>query len=152
MRIVSPIRVTIYTPCERIAQAVEMELAVRTDIDLIGAGATPGGALLLARHSDVLLIQYALPDDLLAQIIAAVRAVTKASVVVIGAPQDAALQEQLYEHGVSGCLGNDRLPQELAEAVRTVARNGLWIKPPVLRSALTRVQELNERYRRRQVS
>jgi DNA-binding NarL/FixJ family response regulator len=141
-----------YSPREQFAHRVELELANQADMDLVGAGSTAGGALLLANQSDVLLLPYALPDDLLAMTIAAVRSVTRARVVVIEAPSDAELQERLYEHGVSGCLTSNRPPHELVEAVRFVANDGVWIEPTVLRSALNRIQQLSARYRQRRAA
>lgn len=148
MRSFKRIRVAVYTPLEQVAQDVADDLAGQPDMELIGAGSTPGGALLLAHRSDVLLLNYTLPDDLLGLTIAAVRAVTPARVIVFDAPQDAEALERLYEQGVRGCLSAERTGQELVEVVRQVAHGGIWIEPAVLRSALLRIQHLSEHGRR----
>ncbi len=109
-------------------------LAEHVDLRVTGEAANGQQALELARSGevDVLLMDISMPDQSGVDALAAIKArFPDLPVLILSAYPEAHYATPLLRQGASGYLNKECDPDQIAEAVRTVARGRRYISPAV---------------------
>ena len=119
-----PIRVVLVEDNEVFREALELLLALRSDIEVV-ASVSDGSAAVDAaveHQPDVVLMDYRLPGMDGVQTTLAVRAAApEVAVVCLTASANLREVDALYEAGVVACLSKDQELDEIVEAIRGAA-------------------------------
>ncbi len=119
-----PIRLLLVEDNDVFREALELLLALRSDIDVV-ASVSDGGAAaeaVVEYKPDVVLMDYRLPGIDGVQATRAVReAAPDVAVVCLTASANLREVDALYEAGVVACLSKDQELDEIVEAIRGAA-------------------------------
>jgi DNA-binding NarL/FixJ family response regulator len=119
-----PIRLLLVEDNEVFREALELLLALRSDIEVV-ASVSDGSAAVDAaveHQPDVVLMDYRLPGMDGVQTTLAVRAAApEVAVVCLTASANLREVDALYEAGVVACLSKDQELDEIVEAIRGAA-------------------------------
>jgi DNA-binding NarL/FixJ family response regulator len=119
-----PIRLLLVEDNEVFREALELLLALRSDIEVV-ASVSDGSAAVDAaveHQPDVVLMDYRLPGMDGVQTTLAVReAAPQVAVVCLTASANLREVDALYEAGVVACLSKDQELDEIVEAIRGAA-------------------------------
>ena len=119
-----PIRLLLVEDNEVFREALELLLALRSDIVVV-ASVSEGSAAVDAaveHQPDVMLMDYSLPGMDGVQTTLAVRAAApEVAVVCLTASANLREVDALYEAGVVACLSKDQELDEIVEAIRGAA-------------------------------
>lgn len=119
-----PIRLLLVEDNEVFREALELLLALRSDIEVV-ASVSDGSAAVDAaveHQPDVVLMDYRLPGMDGVQTTLAVReAAPEVAVVCLTASANLREVDALYEAGVVACLSKDQELDEIVEAIRGAA-------------------------------
>jgi DNA-binding NarL/FixJ family response regulator len=110
-------------------------LAGEPDISLIGEATRGEEAQRLAENlrPDVLLLDLSMPGPPAAETVRFIQAhAPSTSVVILTAYQDAAALHELMALGARGYVLKDEPVEAVAEAIRAVARGGIWLSRQVM--------------------
>jgi DNA-binding NarL/FixJ family response regulator len=120
----APIRVLIVDDNQVFREGLELVLALRSEIEIVGAAEDGSEAAALARElrPDVVLMDYRLPGMDGVESTAVVRAACPETKVV-GLTATANLRERqaLYDAGAVACLSKDDELDEIVEAIKRAA-------------------------------
>ncbi len=109
-------------------------LGEHVDLRVTGEAANGNEALELARAGevDVLLMDIAMPDQSGVDALSAIKArFPELPVLILSGYPEAHYATALLRRGASGYLNKDCDPEEIANAIRTVARGRRYISPAV---------------------
>ena len=119
-----PIRLLLVEDNEVFREALELLLALRSDIVVVGSVSDGSAAVDAAteHRPDVVLMDYRLPGIDGVQATRAVReAAPDVAVVVLTASANLREVDALYEAGAVACLSKDQELDEIVEAIRSAA-------------------------------
>jgi DNA-binding NarL/FixJ family response regulator len=119
-----PIRLLLVEDNEVFREALELLLALRSDIVVVGSVSDGTAAVDAATEyrPDVVLMDYRLPGIDGVQATRAVReAAPDVAVVVLTASANLREVDALYEAGAVACLSKDQELDEIVEAIRSAA-------------------------------
>jgi len=119
-----PIRLLLVEDNEVFREALELLLALRSDIVVVASVSDGSAAAEAARehNPDVVLMDYRLPGIDGVQATRAVRqAAPDVAVVCLTASANLREVDALYEAGVVACLSKDQELDEIVEAIRNAA-------------------------------
>lgn len=133
-----PVRVLVVDDDFLVRAAVKGILDPRPDIEVVGAAGTGGEALELARRwrPDVVLMDIQMPGVDGIQATRALLAEIDTEVVAMTSLGSAETVQRMLDAGAYGYVLKDAAPDDLAEAVLTVARGDAFLSPRHTRSLL----------------
>jgi DNA-binding NarL/FixJ family response regulator len=116
-----PIRLLLVEDNDVFREALELLLALRSDIEVVASVSDGGAAVdaVVEHKPDVVLMDYRLPGIDGVQATRAVReAAPDVAVVCLTASANLREVDALYEAGVVACLSKDQELDEIVEAIR----------------------------------
>jgi two-component system, NarL family, invasion response regulator UvrY len=128
------IRVGIVDDHQIVRTGLRQFLTEHVDLRVTGEAANGKEALELARGGevDVLLMDISMPDQSGVDALAAIKArFPELPVLILSGFPEAHYATTLLRQGASGYLNKDVDPEEIANAIRTVARGRRYISPAV---------------------
>jgi two-component system invasion response regulator UvrY len=128
------IRVGIVDDHAVVRAGLKQLLSDEVDLRVTGEASDGAGALRLAQQGevDVLLMDLAMPDQSGVDALAAVKArFPDLPVVILSGYPETHYATTLLKQGASGYLSKECDPQQIVEAIRTVARGRRFITPAV---------------------
>jgi DNA-binding NarL/FixJ family response regulator len=134
----NPIRVVIADGDPLVRSGLRALLATAADVVVVGeaSSAAEAVALATARGADVVLVDVAIPEQLVdggvvaATARALARVAPSAHVLALSAHVESELLPRVLREGARGCLGKDSASRELVPAVRAVAAGGVYATRP----------------------
>jgi two-component system, NarL family, invasion response regulator UvrY len=142
------IRVGIVDDHAIVRSGLKQFLSDQVDLRVTGEAGNGAGALELARRSDidVLVMDIAMPDCSGVDALAAIRArFPELPVLILSGYPEAHYATTLLRQGASGYLNKECDPEEIASAIRKVARGRRYITPAVAELLADRVTGAAER-------
>ncbi|HEX6017581.1 MAG TPA: response regulator transcription factor [Burkholderiaceae bacterium] len=128
------IRVGIVDDHAIVRSGLKQFIGDQVDLRVTGEASDGAGALQLARGGevDVLVLDLAMPDQSGVDALAAIRArYPDLPVLILSGYPEAHYATTLLRQGASGYLNKECDPDEIASAIRTVARGRRYITPAV---------------------
>ncbi|HSB21531.1 MAG TPA: response regulator transcription factor [Burkholderiaceae bacterium] len=128
------IRVGIVDDHAIVRSGLKQFIGDQVDLRVTGEASDGAGALQLARGGevDVLVMDIAMPDQSGVDALAAIKArFPELPVLIFSGYPEAHYATALLRQGASGYLSKDCDPEEIASAIRTVARGRRYITPAV---------------------
>jgi len=148
------IRVVLVDDHAIVRTGLKAVLAAAPEVEVVGeaSGGTEAVALLAATPADVVVMDISMADG---DGIGATRAITRGAgaprVLVLTMHAEEAYLEAVLEAGASGYLMKSTADRELVDAVRTVARGDMFVRPSAARllaqGARRREQHASDRAR-----
>ena len=118
-----------------VRQGLRLLLSTRPEFELVGEARNGREAVQLVAQSspDVLILDLVMPEMDGTQAITAIQQVApETSILVLTSFTDDEKVLSAIQAGVAGCMIKDSSPDELLEAIRTVARGGRALHPLVI--------------------
>jgi len=128
------IRVGIVDDHAIVRSGLKQFIGDQVDLRVTGEASDGAGALQLARGGevDVLVMDIAMPDQSGVEALAAIKArFPELPVLILSGYPEAHYATTLLRQGASGYLNKECDPEEIARAIRTVARGRRYITPLV---------------------
>jgi DNA-binding NarL/FixJ family response regulator len=122
--VAEPIRLLLVEDNEVFREALELLLALRSDIEVVASVSDGAAAVdaVVEHRPDVVLMDYRLPGIDGVQATRAVRgAMPDVAVVCLTASANLREVDALYEAGAVACLSKDQELDEIVEAIRSAA-------------------------------
>jgi DNA-binding NarL/FixJ family response regulator len=127
------IRVQIADDHELVRLGIRKILETASDIQILDADIMAGANLIgrvAQTKADVLLLDLKMPDFNLFETLPQLAALSKPRVIVVTAYHDSHLIQTLTQYGAAGyLLKEEGFTETLAQAIREVARGGMWFSP-----------------------